>query len=544
MKKIAVSPKPSVVFLFMLLIFTCSLKFGAYSLLAQEDNNLAVLSKQVIAAKDNSASFSALEAVKEAYFKNHQYAEFTAYLNSLDKKKKGLGPMINYYTALARSAQLQYLEISQNWNEYFAQKDNYRNDIEKLALLATKDTLPTDPVNLYAKLLLSRFHREQNDGLLDETLTDLENSVMEYAKGKGDISVIKDIAGQLSADKEKVIAKKLYKIYVEKLTTSAITDDELKNNADTFLKQGNLELAESIYDTYIERLQKSPDKAKVIPVLIQIARSFVYQDQGVNDPEYAEKIFQAIEKIGGKDAFDEELKYLRAFNLEKMHQFSGAKDNYVDLLKAFPAGKHTDEALFKTGVIYSYLLGDLDSGKKYFNELIKDGKVNPQSISAFYHLGLLSQWQGDSKRAQDYYEKLVLLAKTDFADTVALAQARLKEISQGQPIDYNLRVFLDTALAKDGAKSTQDQTLLRSLPSKAKINTNVDVNSNIALPESGCSQVELQYFWSGDLGSGKPLPQDSLFSTQYTASGSKVINLLVFTPNGAASYDIDFVDAE
>lgn len=55
-------------------------------------------------------------------------------------------------------------------------------------------------------------------------------------------------------------------------------------------------------------------------------------------------------------------------------------------------------------------------------------------------------------------------------------------------------------------------------------------------------QIELQYLWSGDLGSKKPSANEAEFATAYTNTGTKVINLVVVSPAGIIDRSLDLVD--
>ncbi|MDD2752237.1 MAG: hypothetical protein PHN59_03825 [Candidatus Omnitrophica bacterium] len=513
---------------------------GNYSY-AQE-NNLAVLSKQIMEAKPDANIYPVFEQLKAIYFKDNKYPEFLDFLKSLNRKKKTLQTFTNYYTALSRFYQLKYLEDIQDWNEYFSEGDSYRAELEKTLNAAIKESKPGEALNLAAQFLFYRYHKEKQDGQAQGALKDIVNSATEYSKKASDVTLIKDIADQLLSSGEKTESRKLYDLYVEKLSSSEIKSADLGNIALDFYNKGNLELSEAVYDAYIKKVGVTLPKEELIPLLINIAKKFAYKDEGQSDPAYAEKIFQEIEKRGGANAFDEDLIYLRAFNLEKMQQVKEAKEIYLSLLKANKASKYADEAEFKIAVFDTYLLSNPEEGKSYFTGLIKKEKISPQVISAFYQLGLLSQWKEDHAAALNYYNQLITLAKSDFQDLLALTQERVKEINEKKALEYNLRAFLDAALNSQGASAQTGKVSLFSKPYKVKKSGQVLVDSNTAVPESGCTQVELQYLWSGDLGEGAPTSNQSSFSTKYQYSGTKVINVVVVNPSGITDYGLDLVD--
>jgi len=519
---------------------------------AQEDSKLVALSKQIIEAKTNEDLYLPFEELKGLYFNENKYTEFIDFLKSLVQKKKTTEPFINYYVALTRYNQLRYLEEKQLWDEYFSLGNTYRDELTQGAQKAIDITTQKDGLNIYAGLLLWQFHKDQQDVFAENSLSDLVNSVLEYAKSASDTKPIKEVADKLLFYGEKGKSKELYKIYANKIITSNIKDDALLNIASGFYKEGNLELSQTLYDVYIGRITKSAPKEKLIPNLVEIANLFAYsatggsalggKDEGLNDMLYAEKVFERIEELGGKAVFNQDLMYLRAFNLEKAKEYQKAKDAYNDLVLTFPETIHADEAVFKTGIIYTYILRDISTGRNYFEKLAKKENLSPQVISSLYQLGLLSQWQDDNVLAKGYYNSLIEKVKFDFTETVALAKERLREIEEGQPLEYNLKTFLDISLKEEYRMFDMTKLDLKSHPYKTKKQEVVNISSTANIPQSGCMQVQLQYLWSGDLGNKKPSPEQPIFDTTYLDSGTKVINSAVVSPTGIIDRSFDLVD--
>jgi hypothetical protein len=523
-----------------------------YQCFAQDSNRLVTLSKQIIEAKTNEELYRFFAELKDLYFKDHKYTELTEFLKSLSSKKNTLEPFTNYYVALTRYQQLKYLEESQNWDEYFSHGNTYRQEITEQAQKAIVSNPLTDKLHIYARLILWQFHRDQQDVFENQALSDLMNSVSEYVKTAQDYQPVKEVADKLLVYGEKGKSKELYKIYVDKIITSGIADDKLKESALGFYREGNLELAEALYDVYVDRAVKSIAKEKLIPILMDIAKDFSYsaaggsafggKDQGPKDVFYAEKIFKKIEEIGTKDIFDEGLIYLRAFNLEKAKEYPGAKDLYRDLVSRYPSSIYADEANYKVGIIYTYILRDLNTAKSYFKELAQKENLSAQVISSLYQLGLLSQWGEDNVKAGEYYNKLLEKAGDGFSETVTLAKERIKEIEEAKPIEYNLKTFLDASLKEEYANFDMTKIDLKSSISRAKKDQVIDINSVPYIEQSGCLQVELQYLWSGHIGTAKPSLDESAFNTTYIHPGTKEINLVVISASGVVDRNIDWVD--
>jgi len=530
-KKIILTP-------FLLLVL------GVFPAFAQEANIVVSLSKRIIEAKSCEDARVPLEELKGAYFKDAKFSDFVVFLKSLLAKKKDCEPCINYYTALVRYSQLKYLEDKQDWDEYFAQGNAYRDELAAAAGKAVSGTQPGEPLHIYSRLLLWQFHRDQQDSLTEDALTDLMSSVKEYAKAPGDPKPIKEVADKFLSYGEKAKSRELYKIYAGKIAASSIKDEALNSIAFDFYKQGNLELAETIYDIYMSRITKSLAKEKAIPLLINIARLFSCKEEGLQDAFYAEKVFQQIENLGGKESFDQELIYLRAFNLEKAKEYAKAKDNYVDLVGRYPATSHNDEAVFKSGIIAAYALRDIKEGRSYFEKLAQKETISPQVISSLYQLGLLSQWEGDVPKAKEHYNKLIAAAGENFSETLNLTRERLKEIDEGMSIEHNLKTFLDVSLKEENAFFNMTKFDLSSRPYRAKKNGNVNINASSYFEQGGCMQVELQYLWSGHTGTKRPSLVEAEFNTTYNEPGSKEINLVVVSPAGIVDRSIDIADVD
>jgi hypothetical protein len=526
------------------LAFICHLCFGICHLaLAQDNEKLVSLSKQIIEAKNNEELYAPFEQLKDLYFKDNRYTEFLDFLKSLAAKKNTIEPFINYYIALTRYSQLKHLEEKQIWDEYFSQGNTYRDELTQAAQKAIDTTGPKDTINIYSRLILWQFHKDQQDVFAEDALNNLMNSVTEYLKLNSDLKPVKEIADKLSSYGEKGKSKELYKAYAQKLISSNMTDEALSSAALVFYKEGNLELSKSIYDVYVDRIAKSLPKEKSIPLLIDIAKAFSYKEQGAYDLQYAQELFNLIEQIGGKESLNQELMYLRAFNLEKAKEYSGAKSAYIDLIQRFPADSHADEAIFKIGMINTHILRDVKQGKAYFEQLAsRVGQLSPQVISSLYQLGLLSQWESDYTHAKDYYNKLITLAGNNFSDTVTLARDRLKEIEEGKPLEYNLLTFLDVSLKEENKAFDMTKINLVAMPYRPKKDENTSINSTVYAGQSGCMQVELQYLWSGNTGTNKPWANQPAFNTTYALLGTKEINLVVVSPSGIIDRSLDMLD--
>jgi hypothetical protein len=448
----------------------------------------------------------------------------------------------DYRAALSRYQQLKHLEEAKSWDEYFAKGNDYRNEIVEKAEKVSSTAALDDPLRVYSRLLLYSFHKDQQDTFTEESLSNLMASALDYAKLNKDITPIKETADKLLFYEEKAKAKELYKIYAKKLVNSDIKDEALRGIADGFYKNGNLELAENIYDIYIEKISKKLPKDKLILELKNLALAFAYKDSGLKDMVYAESIFRRIESEGGEKAFDEELIYLRGFNLEKNKEFAQAKDIYIQLLQKYPDSKHADELNYKTGIIFTYVLRDLKTGREYFEKLADKKSTIPHSLASLYQLGLLKQWEGDLVTAKGYYKKLIEKSEGNITDTLEMAKERLQEAEEDAAMEYNLKTFMDVSL-KESSDFDMSKVDLRSDIYRPKLEEEADVKSSVYLASSGCFNVELQYLWSGNLGDVKPNTKQSEFKASYKNLGTKMIGLVLVSPSGIIDYTLDLIDA-
>ncbi|MCX5699641.1 MAG: hypothetical protein NTX01_08080 [Candidatus Omnitrophica bacterium] len=521
-------------FIFTVFIFSTSLCTFAFS--------------QPVAVQDNTltgycASCASFENEKIKYFKENKYSEFINFLDSYKIADKLNQSCINYYRALARYTQLKYLEDKQSWDDYFANGNIYRDQLVESAQKVISQTDSANCLKAKSRLLLWQFHRDQQDAFAQQALEDLVTEVKVYAKlAAADLDLIKEVADKLLAYEEKSKAREIYKLYVEGLAAQKMTQAQLKSAAAGFYKQGNLELAENIYDIYIEGISKGFTPDKFIPELFEIASLFVYKPSGLYDLAYAEEIYAKIETLGQKNVFNQGTIYLRAFNLEKMNAYKDARKFYLQLTQIYPDTKYFDEAIYKVAMISAYALADLNEARKYFGLLAAKTGFSPHVISAFYQLGLLSQWQGDLVKASSYYDLLLKNAQDKYATIAAQAGERIKEIQENKPLSYNLKIFLDLSFKNDSALSQMNKAELRSASYILEKNQNNIISSSVNMPQSGCNQVELQYLWSGDLGGANPGVTESNFVSAYADSGTKEINLVIVSPAGILDRAFIMVD--
>ncbi|MBP7216121.1 MAG: hypothetical protein KBA46_02425 [Candidatus Omnitrophica bacterium] len=520
---------------------------------AQDSAQLTRLSQQIIEAKTIEETFPAFQELTDMYSGNHAYNEYVAFLTSLKNKKQSLEPVTQYYIGLTRYLQLNYLQEKQLWEEYFNQGASYRDEATEV-LTKTIASLPSgDAVRLYSQLLLWKFYRDQQDTREQDALSQLMSEVMRYAQGSSrNLLPLEETAQALLDAQEKARAQEVYRLYVKMLLSSAVSDDELKGFAQKFYEQGSLDLSETLFEAYVDRLALAQTKEQVSPRLIEIAKKFSF---GALDPKkidavFAEKIFQKLEKIGGKEVFDETLTYLRAFNLEKNKEYMAARDMYQDLLQRFPGSSHAHEALFKVGMISTYSAADPDAGKGLFQKLASESSSTAHTIAALYQLGLLNQFQDNGAQAKEYYTAALAQIDTlkqksngaSFDETATLARQRMKEIDDKTGLDYNVKMFLEACLSQQPRAAAVSSVDLQAQPSLSRLGETIMVVSGAQAPESGCFDAQVQYLWSGHVGVTQPEVDDASFETSYSSSGTKEINLVVLSSGQVIDHSFIMLD--
>lgn len=532
---------PAVLFFLSAATLACC---GTYAFSQPQPACCGDLAKRVNSSANSQELFSDFQSCQDEYLKDNRYNDFVDFLKGLGHKKKGLDPVINYYTGLTRYLQLRFLEENQAWDEYFSRGNAYRDEIAAALDKAVKSADSKETLSIYARLILWRFHYDQQDVFAEQALNDLLDSAVEYAKSGQDMSVVKKIADTLVSYGEKSKAAQLYKLYIDKVIAAGTTAAEVKALALGFFNEGNIELAETAFDSYVKKVTGGFSPEEKSAALKETALLFAWKEPAAKDGQYAEKIFKIMEESCGSDAFDEELLYTRAYNLEKIKDFAGAKGVYSELLTRFPQTKYAQACGYKIGLIALYITRDESTARQYLEQTAQADPSGPLGLSSLYQLGILTQWEDDLTRAQGYYDKLIENAGSGFADISALAQERLAEIKGEKPLDNNIKTSLDLALKPDNSNLNMSKVQTGAAPSSSGTAGEFTITSSAVSPQSGCVQVALDYIWAGDLGKVTPSADGSSLTVVYSYPGPKIVSLVVMCPYGILDRSIDIIDVK
>lgn len=496
--------------------------------------------------RDRQAA-SWLDELSELYFSERRYGQLVDFLRKLEKKK--IPPCdlpVGYYIGLCRYHQLKYLEETKDWQEYFDLGSAYRRELfvetEKLA-----QACPHISSGIRAQALNWLQHKAQNDAQAGISLAKLTELVNSYVKtNPQDIEVIKEVADSLSRQEEPALAKSTYNLYLNQLLAIEKSPLRLQSIAEGALKEGNINLAELIYDRYIELIKDSLAKDNLANELTAILKQFATSGWTKGrDPLYAEKLFVILKEACGKSYFNEELQYLRAYNLERLKEYARSAEEYACLVTDFPKNIYLDEAEFKLGVIYTYILGQIELGQGYWQKVIERNSALEYLTEGLYHKSLINQYLEDFETASAGYAKIrELIAQTGALKNLSeRVLERQKEIRESRPMEYNLKTFLDTALSRP----LDTKAGLELLVSPFKVISLKEEEVKFSLQqvriEMGCFAPELSYLWSGDLGSIQPQPTAPEFTTVYNAPGVKVVNLVVLSSSGVIGSTLEMVEA-
>jgi hypothetical protein len=497
--------------------------------------------KAITGARDEQALAKGIEAAEGLFLAEHAYDGYVEFLKSLALNEKLGKALVSYSVGRARFLQLKYLEESQQWEQYFNKGAALRADAENNLLEALKNASPQNAVSVYANLQLWQYHKDQQDSGQEAALNSLMNSAKEFASAAQEPAPLKKAADLLASYGEKAKARELYALYFGKFSAE-ISSEKLFSTASDFLAEGNIDLAESAFDLYSERISKS-GKETAVPAFLRIAKAFVFKDAQPNDPAYAEKMFAAAEAQGGTEALDEEALFLRAFNLEQDHELDKAGNVYTQAAERFPNGKYLEESLFKSAVISAYVRRDIQSARKGFEKLAAQEPADAYTVDALYQLGLLKQWEQDIPAARELYTKAVGKAGEAYLETGLQAKKRLEEIESSKPLDFAARSFLDSSLGAGGAQFEMTRAEIKA-PAVAEKGKELSISVQ-ALPDpSGCSQVALSFYWSGDIGTSAPGSEQQVFLTTYNEPGTKLLAVVVISPSGVVDRAIKMIDVK
>ena len=396
-----------------------------------------------VQSADKGTSDLALEGLSQEYCAKGDYEGFYQYLKGL----KQLSPEAYYYLALTRQRQIDSWKKVKNWEGVYDKGPAYKKDISENLKAARAGVKDDAELLLNIKYLDWQSAREDGPDRSIGLFNDLVNTARDMALSPKALLRVKAFADEISGLEDKNLARRLYEVYVAKLSGSGLSKEELKAQAQQFLSEGNAYLAKALFDAYLNSLSKDNElKARET---VAVADKFANGDaiEGL-DPVFAEEMYKKAYDLAGFAVFNSDSSYRRAFNLERMKEFDSAYDGYGDLLINNPDYAKKQNIYFRMGVIAAFAKKDIDKAEEYFLKIKDAFPGDVLAVSSLYQLGLLSQFKKDFEKAKEYYNTLIASAKTMGLDSeknelVLFTQERLKEIEETREFKYGLKLFLE-----------------------------------------------------------------------------------------------------
>jgi tetratricopeptide (TPR) repeat protein len=516
----------------------------------QETARESEIKQRLISLQTAQWSDCLFEELLEIYAKGNRFEELYSFLEMLENNRiYTTSPVVYYYKALTMFRQMQYLEENRMWEELFNNKDSYFEDLEDNLKTAKELATSVDPLTLKIELLEWLIERLDDEEAAKKTLEDLLSLSKKYINTGNSLQLIKDIADKLFQEAEPDYAHKLYDIYVSNISRLVITDEEIKMLAEGFLEKNEVDLSISLFDIYLEKvLASKKEKNEIINTMVSIGERFAHfgWKEGL-DCSYAEKIYKKVENLYGAKTLDIFSQYARAYNLERLKDYRACVEEYSKLLINYPDYQDKDKIYFRIGILDAYVLNKIDEAKKYFLKVIDTFKDSIVYLNSMYQLGLLEHWSGNLDKAKEFYNKIIEATKDskDKSEIASLTQTRMKEIEQNKEIEYNLRMFLDTALKiKEGETGSDLDFKLFAKPPKAELDNLVKFEITTFSKDTGSLQEAFAYLWSGDLGSNQEPSNKDQFVTSYQEPGIKIINVVLADLTKTTSSTLEIVDIE
>ncbi len=459
-----------------------------------------------------------LAGLSQEYFAKGDHEGFYQYVKGL----KASSPEAYYYLALARQQEIDSWKKVKNWEGVYDKGPAYKQDISdnlKAALAGVKD----DPgLLLNIKFLDWQVIGEDDPDGSARAFDDLVNTARGLTLDQKALLKVKAFADEISKLEDKNLARRLYEVYVAKLSGSGLSKEDIKAQAQQFLSEGNAYLAKTLFDVYLSSL--SADKELMARETVGVADKFANGDavEGL-DPVFAEEMYRKAFDAAGKAAFDSSSSYRRAFNLERMKEFNAAYDGYNDLLAGSPDYADKQNIYFRLGVIAAYAKKDTAKAIEYFLKIRDEFPNDILAVSGLYQLGLLSQFNKDIEKAKEYYNAIV----ADKSELALLAQERLKEIEEAREIKYGLKIFIESVF-----KNLPLSVDLTARPWQASIGEPIKFSVATSSPQTGCMTPVYSYEWSGETGSVSNIPNTSQLNTDYASAGIKVVHVAIVGPQG------------
>ncbi len=479
----------------------------------------------------------------EVYFDARDYDGLYGYLSDLVRKGK-TDAAVYFYRALARVEQVAYWKETKNWEGVYDIGPTYQDGIAQDLAAAEKASGENSSVRVGIAFLRWRAATEKEDEEAYAMFDDVVAAADKAAASEEGLAMVKEKADAIRTLEDKNLSRRLYTVYLDHLTESEMSAETIRKTADVFAEEDNLYLAKSMYGIFLKRIEDDKVRARA---MVEIAGHFAHPgDSEALDPVYAEELYQKATDAIGREAFDQEGVYRRAYNLERLKDYEAALKIYGEWVASYRASDKARcaEVLFREAALTAFGLADAGKAKTFFRDLIDNFSGDPLVVSARYHLGLLAQWTEEFDAAKEEYAAALAKAKelgvSEDGEIVALTKARLEELEEEKPMAYGLRLFFKGTFGKGEEPMPLHVDMMGHLP-KTAVDDDVRYVVTTSNPMTGCMMPNYAYEWSNEVGGLENIPNTAELTTDYEEPGLKVAFVAVLGTAGLEGAGFDLV---
>ncbi|MFH1094267.1 MAG: hypothetical protein V1739_09000 [Candidatus Omnitrophota bacterium] len=455
-----------------------------------------------------------LKAQVEDFIRQERFTDLLDFLDilKLEKGQNITDLQIEYYSVLAKSKYLDYLEQKEDWENYYSHVDLFNAEIIKSA----RDFVAKHPASLETieiqYMAWKAITRDEETASAEETFSKLIDLVITYTEKSGDTAVFREIASRMSDAGRVRQLNKLFDSYKEFLSTNAGSDsiERLGGIAEEYLQKERIETAIVIYEHYIDLVLRQYPQAKAQLVLNELADKFRHHGfSPAKDADFAEKIYKLITQKFGQDALREEDLFGRGYNLESLNIYDRAQEEYKYFVKKFPESVYLPEVYTRIAVINLYSLGRFGIALQFFQKVSDDFPDSAYAEFCAYKAAILLQWKSEDEQASRLYSMLVASGGL-FSEP---AKNRLNEIKNKDKMDEEVRNVLEHLSGSE--ESSAIMMTLKSMPQRSFVGEQVIWSGTAQDFSSGTVQPFFVYEWFGDTGINEDPGNTAEFSTGY-----------------------------
>ncbi len=455
-----------------------------------------------------------LKSQAEDFIRQERFAELLDFLDILriEKEQDVADLQIEYYSVLAKSKYLDYLEKKEDWENYYNHVDIFNAEIIKSA----KDFVGKYPASVETidmqYLAWKAYVRDEETASADEAFNKLIEVVIAYTEENGDTDFFQEIAQRISDEGRVRQLNDLFESYKEFLLENAGSDsiERLGVIAEGYLEKDKIETAVVIYEHYIDLVFSRYSQAKAQLVLNEIANKFRHHGfVPAKDADFAEKTYELLTQNFGEEVLGEEALFARAYNLELSNILDRALEEYKYFVKKFPESELLPEVYTRLAIINLYSFGQIDTALQFFQKVADEFSDSFYAPFCTYNAAMLLQWSSEDEQASRLYS-ILQASGGGFSDA---AKDRLNEIRNKEKMRADVRYVLEH-LAGTEESSTIMMTLL-SRPQRVFAGEQVVWSASAQDFSAGTVQPSFTYEWSGDTGSNDEPGNTAKFSTTY-----------------------------